>query len=378
MQRLDKLELEKGQRQPAPPDMPRPPASAGGATAPSWQQTGIYVPQPRQPQEFNCASGQAQRRGPFFCYNCGEVGDFKRDCPAPVNSGGQPVRLGALVGAVTYQRSPDTHFKNCGVPGWQLAAERVYLRAKIYGRTRLCLLGSGSEVTLIPTGFIGNRKIQWTQRKIWAANCTKIPVKGWISLTAYIDGSCVEVCGLVTDHVSDIFLGLDWLQLNQIEWSFGKGEIIMDGKRHRLVAKKTRGSWCRRVVAESDVVIPALSQFDLSTTAVYGRLPEHSGTAEQVWATEPREIKDGLFVAGTLLPNRATHLPVRVLNATTKPVVVHKEQRSATSRWCLLVPSNLRRRRRMNNQQATKSLTRWCPRWIRRLRSRPRSNYVNY
>ena len=29
-------------------------------------------------------------------------------------------------------------------------------------------------------------------------------------------------------------------------------------------------------------------------------------------------------MAGTLLPNRATHLPVRVLNATTKPVVVHK------------------------------------------------------
>jgi len=87
MQRLDKLELEKGQRHPAPPHMPRPPASAGGAEAPSWQQTGIYVPQHRQPQEFDFAIGQAQRRGPFFCYNCEEVGHFKRDCPAPVNNG---------------------------------------------------------------------------------------------------------------------------------------------------------------------------------------------------------------------------------------------------------------------------------------------------
>jgi len=134
----------------------------------------------------------------------------------------------------------------------------------------------------------------------------------------------VEICGLVTDHVSDIFLGLDWLPLNQIEWNFGKDEIIMDGKRHRLVAKKTRASWCRRVVADSDVVIPARSQFDLSTRAVYGRLPQHSGAAKRVWATEYREIKDGLFVAGTLVPNRTTHLPVRILNARTKPVVVHK------------------------------------------------------
>jgi len=60
-------------------------------------------------------------------------------------------------------------------------------------------------------------KIQWTQRKIWAANGTEIPVNGWVSLTAYVDGSRVEICGLVTDHVSDNFLGLDWLQLNQIE-----------------------------------------------------------------------------------------------------------------------------------------------------------------
>ena len=34
------------------------------------------------------------------------------------------------------------------------------------------------------------------------------------------------------NHVTDIFLGLDWLQLNQVEWNFGRGEIILDGKRH--------------------------------------------------------------------------------------------------------------------------------------------------
>jgi len=112
----------------------------------------------------------------------------------------------------------------------------------------------------------------------------------------------VEICGLVTDHASDIFLGHDWLLLNQVQWKFGRGEITLDGRRHRLVAKKSRATWCRRVVAEADVVIPARSQFDLSTRAVYDHPPHRSGgDGEQIWATEPIELKDGLFVAGTLL-----------------------------------------------------------------------------
>ena len=135
----------------------------------------------------------------------------------------------------------------------------------------------------------------------------------------------MEICGLVTDHVPDIFLGLDRLQLNQVEWKFDSDEIVLDGKRHRLVAKKSRAAWCRRIVAEADVVVPAWSQFDLSTRAVYGYPHQRSGPSEeQIWATEPREIKDGLFVAGTLLPNRSTNLPVRVLNATEKPVVIRQ------------------------------------------------------
>jgi len=51
-------------------------------------------------------------------------------------------------------------FQNRGTPGWQSSSERVYLSATIFGRSRLCLLGSGSEVTLSPSSYIGRRKVR--------------------------------------------------------------------------------------------------------------------------------------------------------------------------------------------------------------------------
>jgi len=186
------------------------------------------------------------------------------------------------------------------------------------------LLDSGSEVTLIPTSHVGSRKIQWTGRKLWAANGTEIPVCGWISLTAYVRKTRVEIDGLVTDHVKDIFLGADWLQLNDVEWKFGKGEVVIDGARHRLVSRRSREAWCRRVVADSNFIIPARSQYDVTAKAVFNKLPAEEEDRSEAWATEPREIKDGLLVASTVLPNRAANLPVRVLNTTANSITIHK------------------------------------------------------
>jgi len=89
------------------------------------------------------------------------------------------------------------------------------------------------------------------------------------------------------------------LQLNDVEWKFGKGEVVIDGRRHRLVSKRSRESWCRRVVADSNFIIPARSQCDVSAKAVFNKLPAEEKDRSCSWATEPREIKEGLLVAST-------------------------------------------------------------------------------
>jgi len=42
------------------------------------------------------------------------------------------------------------------------------------------------------------------------------------------------------------------------------------------------------------------------------------------WATCPEELLDGVLVARTALPNRATDLPVRVINVSDRPACIEK------------------------------------------------------
>jgi len=170
--KVENLEHRINRQQTAPPVVTQAPAvylsratntSSGGTTTTSWEQAGVYVPQNRRLQEHDGAVGQGQRRGPFFCYNCGEVSHYKRDCRAPISyavgrsGAGQSAHSEAADNSTLYHRSPDAQFMSGGIPGGLANSERVYLNVKIFGRTRLCLLGSGSEVTLIPSSFIGSR-----------------------------------------------------------------------------------------------------------------------------------------------------------------------------------------------------------------------------
>jgi len=134
---------------------------------------------------------------------------------------------------------------------------------------------------------------------VWAANGTPIPVAGWIELSAFVGDTRTEISGFATDHVKDVFLGLDWLQDNKVQWDFGSGGVIINGARYRLVAKKSKEDWCRRVIVEDDVVVPPRSQCDIRTKAVFGRLPSE-GARRGTWATEPHQLKEGILVGSTV------------------------------------------------------------------------------
>ena len=73
-----------------------------------------------------------------------------------------------------------------------------------------------------------------------------------------------------------------------------------------------------------DVVVPARSEIDLSTNLICHRIDTKAKDPIAAWATQPKEFVDGLLVARTALPNRATDLPVTAINVADKAAHIGK------------------------------------------------------
>jgi len=223
----------------------------------SWN---YYPPSPTRMIESNRMSPTAHRRPwtiqnsnvapprpPLRCYGCGEVGHFKRDCPK--NNG---PRL--ALRSVQRQLAP-AHVR--GATGKDSTVTNTYLRVSICGKTHLCLLDTGCEVTRIPAKMVDPRNIRQESQQLLAANGTKIPVMGTTTLDAYVDSHRISIQGLVSRHVTDVMLGADWLKENAAVWDFAADEIVMANTTFRLHARKDKRKWCRGVTIASDSVIPA-------------------------------------------------------------------------------------------------------------------------
>ena len=74
----------------------------------------------------------------------------------------------------------------------------------------MAMLDSGCDTTIVPLSIVQKETIHSTEQQCLAANGTEIAIKGWVSLPAVIGDKYVEINGLVTEHVGDILLGIDF------------------------------------------------------------------------------------------------------------------------------------------------------------------------
>jgi len=110
----------------------------------------------------------------------------------------------------------------------------AYLRVMIGNHVYDCLLDTGSEVCLIPEHIIDPVYIRQTKRTLKAANGTAIPILGEMAIPVSMGQFVTEITGLVTKHVSEPMLGIDFLVQNEAVWDFNNS-LIRFGDRTFLL-----------------------------------------------------------------------------------------------------------------------------------------------
>ena len=186
--------------------------------------------------------------------------------------------------------------------GQTLKKNRSYLEVEISGNKHMCLLDSGSDLTLIPASLVHGRRFSRTTQKLFAAGGHKLPLLGSTHVTMKIGDQTIETEALVSKHIDEVMLGLDWLVSHNIQWQFGAGTIGINGQQFILHSKDDINR-CRRLVVANNVCIPPRQEVNLfSEYKLTGAYSEE--TENRDWAVEPMLAKDNLLVAGTVLPKQ--------------------------------------------------------------------------
>ena len=104
------------------------------------------------------------------------------------------------------------------------------------------------------------------------------------------------------------------LESQDTNWNFYEGKLTIGEETHVLLSA-TRGVFCRRLVEQESVIIPARSEMDVPTIVIYDTLSATKfdlGNGE--WMSEVGELGKGLQASSTLIPHRAKDVPLRVMN----------------------------------------------------------------
>ena len=231
-----------------------------------------FVPQEntRQPEVTSLATVTA-----IVCWNCGQPGHLAPQCltgrrevrfppfpdrpvqPQQMDSSRnfRPMQTGQQQQSQASQ--PSREYRALSVKKSSVRAtsgdsfrSATYLKARVDGREQDCLLDTGSKVSLLPATLVPRSQFRPTDYTLRAANATPIEVLGCADVPITTEMYSLVVDGIVTNHVTEVMLGVDWLSDNSTQWNFVDSTIQLGGSVHKLSVRPRGVKWCRRVVVQ--------------------------------------------------------------------------------------------------------------------------------
>jgi Zinc knuckle len=195
---------------------PMSPPTPSPAAPPSAAAAGGQRPTPTPPRTTRVpttdpaappTTGTGRRSfGNGKCFGCGETGHSIRECPSKTKAA-------------------------AGFSGDQHLSSETYIDIEVYGTHCHGLLDTGCELSLIPRKLVPTATLSPTDRKVYAANGSNIPLLGAMTLVFTIQGIPFTADLLVTNFVDELMLGFDWLRTNRCQWLFDQSVLVVGGRR---------------------------------------------------------------------------------------------------------------------------------------------------
>ena len=161
--------------------------------------------------------------------------------------------------------------------------------------------------------------MQQTSNLLRAANGSAIPVLGEAIVPVTIAGAKYRVRAVISDHIPEPMVGYDFLSEIGAVLDFGKNCLMLDGHSLSLTSKPFT-EWIRRVVVQQDIRLPNRHECNVSTKVEFSKLARTIVEDGSLWITEAKELRPGVYLSRTVVPDRHSEVPVRVLNVSGKPV----------------------------------------------------------
>ena len=172
-------------------------------------------------------------------------------------------------------------------------------------------------MSLVPAAVAAGLTLEPAQLELKAANGSEIRVLGTVKLLMRVGESSLPLECMVVNNVSEILIGLTWLNEFAESWDFRHEVIVLGGSQHKLHGPP-RTLKSRRVEVAGTTTVPARSEVNLVARVIFGDLALYDSD----WVTRPAQMPGKLMVARTLVANQGSTVVVRVLNHTDKEVVL--------------------------------------------------------
>jgi len=104
----------------------------------------------------------------------------------------------------------------------QMKDPPVYLKAWLGKRGVRFLIVTGCERSVTPRKFIGDSRLKSAECRLFAANGTEINVVGDVVMNVKRGELVLTTRFVVSDNITELMLGVDWLRSNQMIWDLRK------------------------------------------------------------------------------------------------------------------------------------------------------------